>query len=44
VLNIGHPDEFVEQGKPEELYHLLKLDAEGIVAQVTEYLKSNDME
>jgi 1-deoxy-D-xylulose-5-phosphate synthase len=44
VLNIGHPNEFVEQGKPEELYHLLKLDAEGIVAQVTEYLKSNDME
>lgn len=38
VLNIGLPDEFVEQGKPLELYHLLKLDAQGIIEQVNHFV------
>ncbi|MFH0992296.1 MAG: 1-deoxy-D-xylulose-5-phosphate synthase [bacterium] len=35
----GLPDEFVEHGTPEELYHLMKLDAEGIADIVKELLK-----
>ncbi|MBQ3386633.1 MAG: 1-deoxy-D-xylulose-5-phosphate synthase, partial [Eggerthellaceae bacterium] len=34
VLTLGIPDEFVTQGKPAELLHMLGLDAEGIVASV----------
>lgn len=30
VIRMGIQDQFVEHGKPEELYHMLELDAEGI--------------
>lgn len=30
VKRLGIPDTFIEHGTPEELYHMLKLDAEGI--------------
>jgi 1-deoxy-D-xylulose-5-phosphate synthase len=38
VLNIGLPDEFVEQGTREELLALCGLDAAGIVAQIKAFL------
>ncbi len=31
VRNIGIPDRFVPQGNPDELYHLLKMDADGVM-------------
>ncbi|WP_305907391.1 1-deoxy-D-xylulose-5-phosphate synthase [Methylomarinum sp. Ch1-1] len=34
VLNIGLPDEYIEQGSREELLSLCKLDAVGITAQI----------
>lgn len=34
----GLPDEFVEQGTPAELYHLVRLDGAGIAGVVQEYL------
>ncbi len=36
----GLPDEFVEQGAPNELYRILKLDAQGIAEVVKEFLLS----
>ncbi len=38
VLQLGIPDSFVTQGKVGELFHLLGLDSEGIVASVTKRL------
>ena len=38
VLTLGIPDEFVTQGKPDQLLHLLGLDAEGIAAAVSREL------
>lgn len=35
IILHGLPDKFIEHGKPDELYHILKLDAEGI-AELTE--------
>lgn len=35
ILLHGLPDKFIEHGKPQELYHMLKLDAQGI-AEVAE--------
>jgi 1-deoxy-D-xylulose-5-phosphate synthase len=35
----GLPDDFIEQGSPSELHHLVKLDAEGIADVAKEYLK-----
>jgi 1-deoxy-D-xylulose-5-phosphate synthase len=35
----GLPDEFIEQGSPEELRRIVKLDVDGIVEVTKEYLK-----
>jgi 1-deoxy-D-xylulose-5-phosphate synthase len=40
ILLHGLPDRFIDHGTPEELYHMLKLDAEGIAEVATEFLKS----
>jgi 1-deoxy-D-xylulose-5-phosphate synthase len=37
VLHLGLPDSFIEQGTQQEIYHLLKLDSEGIEAQITSF-------
>lgn len=37
----GIPDSFIEQGSPQELYHMLKLDAEGIAGVVKECLRDS---
>ena len=37
VLNIGLPDQFIEQGSQQEIYQLLQLDSAGIEAQITAY-------
>ena len=44
LLNLGLPDEFVEQGRPEELYRMLRLDEDGIVSQVQEYMENNNID
>ncbi|HAF95583.1 MAG: 1-deoxy-D-xylulose-5-phosphate synthase [Elusimicrobia bacterium GWC2_51_8] len=38
ILRLGIPDNYVEQGKPDELYAELGLDANGIAAAVTSWL------
>jgi 1-deoxy-D-xylulose-5-phosphate synthase len=43
VLNIGIGDQFVEQGKPEELYHELGMDAEGIVRKIHEFMQVHEL-
>ena len=40
VKRLGIPDSFIEHGTPEELYHLLDLDAEGIAGSISEVLKN----
>jgi len=40
VKRLGIPDNFVEHGSPEELYHMLGLDTEGIAASVFETFKN----
>jgi 1-deoxy-D-xylulose-5-phosphate synthase len=42
VKRLGIPDSFIEHGTPEELYHMLKLDAEGIANSITEFLNISD--
>jgi len=37
ILNLGLPDEFVEQGTQQEIYKLLQLDSDGIEAQIKQY-------
>lgn len=37
VLNLGLPDEFVEQGTQQEIYQMLQLDSAGIEQQINEY-------
>lgn len=39
VLQLGLPNQFIHQGTQAELYSELELDAEGILKQITEYLK-----
>jgi 1-deoxy-D-xylulose-5-phosphate synthase len=39
VLRLGLPDAYVEHGTQAQLYHILKLDAEGIEERVEEFLK-----
>jgi len=34
VKRLGIPDTFIEHGTPEELYHMLKLDADGIADEL----------
>ncbi|MPM77424.1 1-deoxy-D-xylulose-5-phosphate synthase [bioreactor metagenome] len=34
IKRLGIPDNFIEHGSPEELYHMLKLDAEGIAEEL----------
>ncbi|KMT66471.1 1-deoxy-D-xylulose-5-phosphate synthase [Catenovulum maritimum] len=36
-LNLGVPDEFLKHGSQEEMYQLLKLDAQGIIDQITAF-------
>ncbi len=38
VVRIGIPDQFIEHGTQEELYHLLGMDTDGIVARVIQEL------
>jgi len=38
ILRLGLPDLYVEQGTQEQLYEILKIDADGIVENVKEYL------
>ena len=38
VLNIGIPDQFIEQGTQEEIYQLLQLDSSGLEAQIQQFL------
>ncbi|MGL5031395.1 MAG: 1-deoxy-D-xylulose-5-phosphate synthase [Aeromonas sp.] len=40
VLNLGLPDRFVEQGTQQELYTLLGLDREGVLATITAWLQA----
>lgn len=44
VKMCGIPDRFIEHGTPQELYRLLKLDAEGIAASVREFLFEHERE
>jgi len=37
VLNLGLPDQFVEQGTQQEIYQLLALDSKGIEQQINSY-------
>lgn len=37
VHRLGIPDSFIEHGTPDELYHMLGLDAEGIAKSCTEF-------
>ena len=38
VTRIGLPDTFVEHGTPQELYHMLGMDAEGIAQKITDII------
>lgn len=38
VRRMGIPDSFVEHGKPEELYHLLGMDCDGVTRNIEEIL------
>ena len=40
VKRLGIPDSFIEHGTPEELYHMLELDVEGIAGSISEVLKN----
>ena len=40
VLSAGVPDTFVPQGEPQELYHLYRMDGEGIALTVKEALEA----
>jgi len=37
ILHLGLPDNFIEQGTQQEIYKMLKLDSEGIEAQITDF-------
>ena len=39
VKRLGIPDSFIEHGTPEELYHMLELDAEGIAKSIDVFMK-----
>ena len=39
VLNLGLPDNFIEQGSQQEIYQLLGLDSEGIKQAITAYIE-----
>jgi 1-deoxy-D-xylulose-5-phosphate synthase len=39
VLRIGLPDEFIDHGTQAELHNLLKIDSDGIVARIQEFVK-----
>lgn len=40
VKRLGIPDSFIEHGTPDELYHMLGLDAEGICKRVIDFYNS----
>ena len=37
ILHLGLPDSFIEQGTQQEIYHMLKLDSEGIEQQILNF-------
>lgn len=37
ILHLGLPDLFIEQGSQEQIYHMLKLDSEGIEQQILDF-------
>jgi 1-deoxy-D-xylulose-5-phosphate synthase len=39
LLRIGIPDRFVEHGSPEELYHELQMDEQGLMTQIQSFIK-----
>jgi 1-deoxy-D-xylulose-5-phosphate synthase len=39
IKRLGIPDSFIEHGSPDELYHMLGLDTEGIVISITDCMK-----
>ncbi len=41
VKRLGIPDSFIEHGTPEELYHMLNLDAEGIAGSISKFIKKD---
>jgi 1-deoxy-D-xylulose-5-phosphate synthase len=42
VKRLGIPDTFVEHGTPEELYHMLELDVEGIANSISDFFENSD--
>ena len=38
LKRLGVPDKFVEHGKPEELYHILGMDSQGVETAIAEIL------
>ncbi len=44
VKRLGIPDNFIEQGSPDELYAMLGLDAEGIAESIKELMQPNNKE
>jgi len=41
VKRLGIPDSFIEHGTPDELYHMLGLDTQGITRSIAECLESS---
>ena len=39
IKRVGIPDSFIEHGTPDELYHMLELDAEGIAMTITKFIQ-----
>jgi 1-deoxy-D-xylulose-5-phosphate synthase len=44
VKRLGIPDNFIEQGSPDDLYAMLGLDAEGIAESIKELMQPNNKE
>ncbi|MHB9140479.1 MAG: 1-deoxy-D-xylulose-5-phosphate synthase [Paludibacter sp.] len=44
VTRLGIPDSFIEHGTPEEIYHMLGLDAEGIALSLKSLILKNNLE
>ena len=44
VKRLGIPDNFIEQGSPDDLYAMLGLDAEGITESIKELMQPNNKE
>ena len=42
IETLGVKDYFIEQGKPEELYHECGFDTDGVIIAVNKYIKSGN--